>query len=640
MPPFLCNRFLDNLYRLYHSSKMAKQKQATTTTPPATTKAGTGTPIPAFLFGLLAVIASAVALWPVLQNSYISWDDNVYFYENDYLSRPLGTAISHFFSGSLYLGAYTPVTLSVIAIVSKLAGNIEPVHFHTAALVLHLINVFLVFLFTHRLTSGNTTIAFFCAALFGLHPMHVESVAWAAEFKDVLFTSFYLAGLLAWLRATGTQDKATKWLAATCLFFILSLLSKPAAVTFPIVLLLIQWYQRKTATRNQSILIGTMVVLSVIIGIVTIYGQSTYPHMQESHNLLQRFVVAAYAYTHYYVSLVWPTNMSIFYPYPALIGGSLPGIYYLYLLPVAALLFAVWFFRNSAPYITFGIGFFTINILLVLQLLSPGMSAMADHYTYLSYLGLIFTVLMLLNTLIQRATAIKALPRIATGAGLAVLVVFGTIANARVRHWQNDETMATELLRQHPTHYVALNNMGFLLHTQGSYAPAITFCMQAISHKKDYPYPYVNAINAAIALNDINFAASMADSAARFVKPTPDILNSIGYVALLQDRLDDAIASYKKTIAMQPTNRNAYLALAEIYYRKKDYTTEIEILNKGLRHLPDNPILLNYKGYALYTTGRYNEAILMYDKALSLAPDYKAATENRAMCLKAMNAPR
>ncbi len=619
---------------------MAKQKQAQTTTTPAAPKAGTGTPIPAFLFGLLAVIASAVALWPVLQNSYISWDDNVYFYENEYLTRPLGTAISHFFSGSLYLGAYTPVTLSVIAIISKLAGSIEPVHFHTAALLLHLINVFLVFFFTHRLASGNTTIAFFCAALFGIHPMHVESVAWAAEFKDVLFTSFYLAGLLSWLRATDTQGKATKWLVTTCLFFILSLLSKPAAVTFPIVLLLIQWYQRKTLIRSQSILIGIMVVLSVIIGIVTIYGQSTYPHMQESHNVLQRIIVAAYAYTHYYVSLVWPTGMSIFYPYPALVGGSLPGTFYLYLLPVAALLFAAWFSRNSAPYITFGIGFFTINILLVLQLFSPGMSAMADHYTYLSYIGLIFAVIMLLNTLIQRAASVKFLPRIATGAGLAVLVVFGMLTNARVRHWQNDETMAQELLAQYPTNYVALNNMGFVLHSQGQSAPAITYCMQAISQKKDYPYPYVNAINAAIALNDINFAAGLADSAARFVKPTPDILNSIGYVALLQNRLDDAIISYKKTIAMQPANRNAYLALAEIYYRKKEYKTEIEILNKGLQHLPGNPILLNYKGYALYTTGRYNEAILMYDKALSIAPDYKGASENREICLKAMAAPR
>lgn len=619
---------------------MAKHKQAQTTTPPVATNAVSTRQIPAFLFGLLAVIASAVALWPVLQNSYISWDDNVYFFENEYLTRPLGTAISHFFSGSLYLGAYTPVTLSVIAVISKLAGSIEPVHFHTAALLLHLINVFLVFLFTRRLTTGNTTIAFFCAALFGLHPMHVESIAWAAEFKDVLFTSFYLAGLLAWLRATSTQDKATKWLIVTCLFFILSLLSKPAAVTFPIVLLLLQWYQRKTLTRNQSMFIGLMVVLSVIIGIVTIYGQSTYPHMQEAHNLLQRFVVAAYAYTHYYVSLVWPTGMSIFYPYPALVGGNLPGLYYLYLIPAAALLFAAWFFRNSAPYITFGIGFFTINIILVLQLVSPGMSAMADHYTYLSYIGLVFAVLMLLNTLIQRTSSIKVLPRIATGAGLVVLILFGTMTNARVRHWQNDETMAQELLAQYPTNYVALNNMGFVLHSQGQSAPAITYCLQAISQKKDYPYPYVNAINAAIALNDIKFAASVADSAARFVKPTPDILNSIGYVALLQDRLDDAIVSYKKTIAMQPANRNAYLALAEIYYRKKDYTTEINILNKGLQHLPDNPILLNYKGYALYTTGRYNEAILMYDKALSLVPDYKAASENRAMCLQAMNAPR
>ncbi len=619
---------------------MAKNKQAPNSAPPAVTNGSSAPKLPAYLFGLLAVIASAVALWPVLQNSYISWDDNVYFYENDYLTRPLGAAISHFFSGSLYLGAYTPVTLSVLAIISKLAGSIEPGNFHTAALVLHLINVFLVFLFTHRLAARNTTIAFFSAALFGLHPMHVESVAWAAEFKDVLFTSFYLAGLLTWLRATDTQDKATKWLVITCLLFILSLLSKPAAVTFPIVLLLLQWYQQKSATRSQSIAISMMVVLSVIIGVVTIYGQSTYPHMQESHNLLQRFVVAAYAYVHYYISLVWPTGMSIFYPYPALVDGNLSGLYYLYLLPAAALLFVAWFFRKSAPYVTFGIGFFTINILLVLQILSPGMSAMADHYTYLSYLGLIFAVLALLNTLIKRASSVKALPRIATGLGLAVLIVFGTLANTRVRHWQNDETMANELLGQYPSNYVALNNMGFVLHSQGQSAPAITYCMQAISQKKDYPYPYVNAINAAIALSDINFAAGLADSAARFVKPTPDILNSIGYVALLQNRLDDAIVSYKKTIALQPTNRNAYLALAEIYYRKKDYTTEINILNKGLKHLPDNPIMLNYKGYALYTTGRYQDALIIYDKVLSIAPDYKGAAENREQCLKAMNASK
>jgi len=616
---------------------MAKQKQDTKTTTPSPAK-DTSTNYPAFLFGLLAVAVSAFALWPVLQNSYISWDDNAYFYENEYLSRPLGTAIAHFFSGTLYLGAYTPVTLSVIAFIAKLAGGIEPVHFHTAALLLHLVNVFLVFRLTNCLSRSSVIVAFFCAAFFGVHPMHVESVAWAAEFKDLLYTSFYLAGLLTWLRATDTTAKATPWLAAAFVFFLLGLLSKPAAVTFPLVLLLIHWYRQKPLTRNHKLLIAVMTVLSVIIGIVTIYGQTTYAHMQESHTLLQRVVVAAYAYVHYYVSLVWPTGMSIFYPYPSLVSGNLPGVYYLYLIPALALLFAAWHFRKTAPYITFGIAFFTINILLVLQILSPGMSAMADHYTYLSYIGLIFGIIMSINTLLQRATAVKVMPRIATVLALAVLIAFGTLANARVQHWQNDETMANELLGQYPSNYVALNNMGFVLHSQGQSAPAITYCLQAISQKKDYPYPYVNAINAAIALNDINFAASMADSAARFVKPTPDILNSIGYVALMQNRLDDAIVSYKKTIALQPANRNAYLALAEIYYRKKDYTTEINILNKGLKHLPDNPIMLNYKGYALYTTGRYQDALIIYDKVLSIAPDYKGAAENRETCLKAMNA--
>lgn len=589
-----------------------------------------------YVGGLVTLMISAITMWPVLSNSYISWDDNVYLFNNEQLNRPLGAALAHFFSGNFYLGAYTPVTMTLIAVIAKMAGGVDPVYFHGASLFFHLLNVLLVYVLSYGLSKRNVWVAFFVAALFGIHPMHVESVAWAAELKDLLYTCFYLAGMLSYLQYMKATERVNKWLVLTFVLFIMSLLSKPSAVTFPLTILLLHWYKQQKIGKEIWVYVGGMTAMSVGIGIVTIVGQGSYEHMQEVHNLPQRLVIACYAYVQYYAKLVVPSGMSIFYPYPELENGSLPAIYYAYILPSLGIVVAAWKYRKQAPYVTMGVAFFTINILLVLQIVSPGMSVMADHYTYIGYWGLLFGIVVGIAQLLQWGKIAKWASKVASVAGVMIVLQFARIATARVGDWENDERMAKELLAEQPRHYLALNNMGYMLYAQGKAGPAVTYLMESIRLKKDYSYPYVNLINGAVALNDLQLAAQIADSAKKHVQPTPDILNSLGYVALLQENLDTAVKWYTKAKQLAPKNRNAYLALAEIYYRKGDYATEIKILNEGLSHLPDNVVILNYKGYALYKTGRYQEAIVLFDKVLAEAPDYKAASENRDMCVAAM----
>ncbi len=597
----------------------------------------------------LILAACAVALITLLTlisihgNSFINWDDNAYVFENDQIGRPLSVAIKYYFQAHYVLGGYTPVTMSVFTMVFHMAGT-DPAAYHMVSITFHLVNVLLVFWFIYLLSQRKIWVAVIVSLLFGIHPMHVESVAWVAELKDVLYTAFFLAGLICYYkyisaRNIGSPDgkRLFLFLVLTFVLFLLSVLSKPAAVTFPVVLLLLDFYLQRRFDIRVWIEKLPFIAVAVVIGFITLSGQSTYPLMHDSYTIVQRVVFASFAFLEYFWKLILPFDLSIYYPYPKLVNGHTAFLFYLAPFVVLAMFYGVYKTLKHDRFIAFGFLFFFINMVLVLQVISGGMSLIADHYTYMSYIGLFFIIAMVFEKWFNSQDSKLRIYGKYLG---ALIFVFSAMcvyaANNRCGVWKDEDTMAADILAKYPNEAVALNNSGFIMHSHGNSQAAIDLFAKAIAIRPTYAFAYVNLVNAYIAIKDYENAEKTADTALKIIPGNADILNSKGYACLMRQNYPVSIEAYNKAIAINPFGRNSYLGLAECYFEQKDYLSEIKVLDKGLQHIPDNFLLLNYKGYALFLMGKYKEAASCFIAALKEKPDFQPASINLDNCYKAM----
>lgn len=280
--------------------------------------------------GILLLVSFIVYL-PVLHNEFLIWDDIPYIRDN-----PL---IYSFNLGDIFtknvMGNYHPLTILGLAIEYHLFGLSET-GFHLVNLIIHLCNVALV-VYALWLVSGRMEVALVAALLFGIHPLHVESVAWAAEIKDLLYTFFFLGAYIFYLRYVKEEEK--KYYFFSILLFLASLLSKGMAASLPVVLVLTDYFRGRKMNMKIWMEKIPFFVLSVIFGIVSIAAQKAPDIVQDItfFTFPQRIVFASYSFVTYLVRFLAPLQLSAYYPYPSKVNGGIPFSYYLYVLIFLAL---------------------------------------------------------------------------------------------------------------------------------------------------------------------------------------------------------------------------------------------------------------------------------------------------------------
>ena len=283
----------------------------------------------------LIILATAISYSNSLKNGFVAWDDDTHVYANQDIRNLDGQAIRAFFAG-YYLKMYAPVTMASYALDYKI-GGLNPAVYHRANLIIHLFNVALVFYFLYRLT-GQKAVAVISALFFGIHPLHAESVAWISERKDLLYVFFYLCGLIAWI---GRRDgKMPRTCYALALFlFLLSLLSKSAAVTFPLVLLLVDFYRGprsreaagKITLKNHLDKIPFFLPAAAF-GALSLFSQKVIGADLDyvvGYTIPDRLFMGAYAFAFYLIESVFPWKLSALHPMPMKPDGFLPVSYYL-----------------------------------------------------------------------------------------------------------------------------------------------------------------------------------------------------------------------------------------------------------------------------------------------------------------------
>jgi protein O-mannosyl-transferase len=604
------------------------------------------------LFLMAAVVTiTFLSFSPALKNDFTNWDDNTYVFENPHLAKPLSEAIPYFFKSNYFIGNYIPFTMVVYALEYHVAG-LKPHFYHQVNVLIHLVNVLLVFWFIFLLSRKRPWVAALVALLFGIHPLHVESVAWVSELKDLLYTGFFMTGLIFYYRylerklvvptgghAIASDRKAIYRLYVPAfIFFVFSTLSKPAAIVFPLVMLLLDFYTRRRSDKWMWLEKLPFFLASLVFGLVAIQAQQADRLLHDEYSLAQRLFFASHSFLHYMVKLFLPIRLSIFYPYPEYEGGYLPAIYYLAPFVVAALAYGIYRTLQHTRLIAFGVLFFFVNVVLVLQLVSVGEAIMAERYTYVSYIGVFFILAMGIDRLIQ-----GQLSQLARFKPLVMLLLVGFIAtciyatHVRCKVWKNDYTIANDLLEKFPDDRLALNNKGFLLALQKNYTEAIPLLTRATELKKDYAMAYINLMDTHLALQDFEKATAVSDSALKYLPTDYNVLSKKGIILSLQRQYPEAIRFFKQSLTHKKSNIRVYVYMAECYYEMKDYDAAIKVLDTALGYEPNDYILLNNKGYMLFMKRDYAKAIGFFDASLKQKPDYSVATANLRDCQRAMS---
>jgi tetratricopeptide (TPR) repeat protein len=482
-----------------------------------------------------------------------------------------------------------------------------------------------VFFVVWKLSGGRLWTTVVTALFFGIHPMHVESVAWISERKDVLYALFYLLALLAYLRYLGTRRVA--WLVLTWGAFVLSVASKPAAVVLPLTLLAIDFYKRRSF-RDVGVWLekAPFFAISAAMGILTVVAQKAAGAVAapQQWTLAQKFLFAAYGTAMYVVKLFLPFRLSAIYPYPTVEGAPLGPKYYIAFAAVAVLLPLVLFLFRRSRFVWFGLAFFFINIVLVLQFFSVGQAVMADRYTYLPYIGLFFALAWWLDE--RPGPRLLGVPvrQMLAAVFLALAVVSLVHTWRRCDVWQNSGTLWDDAIAKYPGQVVdAYNNRGYYYLAESRYPSALADFNEAIALNPKVARVWVNK-GSVFAEENKNDSAYVCFERAIALKPDyPEALSNRGGIRSRRGDLAGAVADFSRAIELEPTFRDAYNNRALVYFKMGEYEKAVADRRRVVELDPKNP--LNYVqmgsiALALQQLGRTQEAVAAYGEAIGAAP--------------------
>jgi len=573
------------------------------------------------LISLGVVLAGLIVYWPSLSNTFTNWDDPGYVTQNYEIRDWSKSGISHLFH-SYSMGNYHPLTMLSIAWDYHIA-ELKPFVYHRDSMILHILASLAVTIFTW-LICRNLTLTALCGLLFVIHPMHVESVAWVAGRKDVLFGLFYFLALIAYYYyAVSKKNKSPIYILCLVLF-ILSLLSKGVAVTLPVSCLLVDYIIKRPLKINLLIEKIPLFILSVIFGIISIKAQQNAAAIQSTDifPVFDRLFFASYAFLAYIGKLFLPIDLCNFYPYPTQKNGYFPIIWYIYPFMVLALLFIIYRFAGKNRSVLFGFLFYASAIFLLLQLLPVGTAIIADRYSYVAYFGLFF-VLGYFYTEVANGNLKwgKSFHGTVPFFVAAWFIWLGMTTRARCEVWKNTETLWRDAIEKQPGLSSAYNNLGFELYNQNRYDEALPLFTKSIELLPTFVLPYVNRGEiyrsegkSELAMADFNKAISLDPKSA-------DSHLSRAILYCIKQKLDSAGADFALAIQLNPTMAEAYCSRGNYDDMRNQYDSAIADYTKAISLKPDMAAAFENRGEALIKHKSFDAGIADLNTFLQLKPE-------------------
>ncbi|MBI3518378.1 MAG: tetratricopeptide repeat protein [Bacteroidetes bacterium] len=487
------------------------------------------------LYGCLLAVLVLIVYLKLFSAHFISWDDGDVLLNNKDVHQ---FDIKAFFT-NYYVGNYAPISMIGFAIDWALFKGSAFGH-HGMSLLFHIANGFLVYYLSHLVLKDKLK-ALLCAVIFCFHPLQVETVAWVSAKNNLVYSLFFLLGLIQYSKFLIVQQR--KYFIYSLLFFVISVLSKPSAICFPLCLLLLDYLLKEKPTL-QSIIINKIpfIIIAIVLGIATIYTRTEDKFINQNHAyaIHERIGYAGYAILQYVYKFLIPINLSVIYPYPQNKLLSLLIGYGILLL----LFFGCYtLYRANKKILLFGLLFFIVNLLLVLQFIPFGEVLTADRYMYLPILGLSWLI----------ACLIPAKDNYVKISIAAVMLIFGSLTFMRASVWKNSISLYSDIIKKYPHSFVALNSLGAEYMLNKNYDMALRYLNAAINENTDYYKGYYNR----------------------------------GLLFAQTDRMKNALEDFNRAIALKHYSK-AYVGRANVYYTMKDFPKAMQDAEFVLKTEPDN----------------------------------------------------
>lgn len=552
---------------------------------------------------LIICIVTAVTFSPSLENSFINWDDNQYVTENPDIMGVNVHNLKKIFS-SVYVANYQPLTMLSYMIDFQFF-KLNPMAFHTTSLLWHIANSIVVFLLIYSLCGSNFA-SFLTAILFAIHPLRVESVAWVAERKDVMTAFFFFLSLLLYVRYLKIQNRIFYYLGIVS--FIFSLLCKPMAVSLPLVLLLINYLKSGKIEKKDLLNTIPFVAISSIFVIVTLITQNVFTHASAdtvSLSILNRIGIPFYGILFYVFKTIVPFNLSSFYPFPG--NSELPILVIISPLIVVGIVFSFFYFKVRSRILMFGLFYYIITLLPVLQIIPVGNAMVAERYSYIPCIGLLFPIAMYADYLLKEKSNIQKNVKYVLLSALFISVfVFSSLSFVRCSVWKNSLTLWDDVVKKYPVDE--------------------TFYYRGLAYSEQGDFPKaIDDYNKAIEKNPRNALALDARGIACF---------NVG----LYDR---AINDYTEAIRIVPQYATSYSNRATAYAQTGNFTSAIDDFSAALRNCSEG-VFASYcysnRGLAYSHTGDFKKAITDFSEAIKINPGYYPQVYYyRSIAYKAIN---
>lgn len=573
-----------------------------------------------FLLFPLTIFISYALIW---QNGLV-WDDDPYILLNEAVKNfQLNALLTDF-----HVGNYHPLTMLTLAVEYWLVQD-KPWLYHLNNLLLHSFNTGMVYVLIHKLFK-NTYTALITALLFALHPLHVESVAWAAERKDVLYTAFLLLSFYYYLVYRDSQ-KALHYLLSLGLF-ILSCFSKGMAVVLPAILIMTDWFLLDHRLVFQKLLqkIPFFIVTLIFAYIATTAqkdaGADASAVISAAYNGFERLRIVAYSFLFYWVKTIWPSNLLPFYPYPQKPGGQLPAIYNMALVGVLVFAMLVYWFGRNRKWLWWAVSFFIIAISTVIQILPVGSAIVADRYYYLSSIGPLFLMAKALEILSKKNIIFKY-------AGPALCVLFGLLTFFQVPHWKNGYTLFKPAEKVYPEDAMVISNIGWYHLGQKDYKTAKEYLMRADNNGfknadvcRTIGSMFIDEGQSELAIPYLQRAYEYLPKKSRTDWLMALALSKLG-------RNTEAIPYAERALAEEPQNLEYSNTMASIYTQAKMPEKAKVLYDKLLVTNPGDPDAKLNQAYNMKLAGDVNGEINALKDLIIQYPEYIPAYRNIGVSL-------
>jgi tetratricopeptide (TPR) repeat protein len=544
---------------------------------------------------LFLILSTLIAYWQLQHHDFINFDDEVYVVKNYHVQDGISIKSIKWAFTAYSASNWHPLTWLSHMLDYQLYG-LKPAGHHLTSRFLHIINVLLLFVVFIKATN-NIWQSSLIAALFAIHPVHVESVAWVAERKDLLSTFFWL--LTLWFYIKYVEHRSIYRYFPVLLFFAFGLMSKPMVVTLPCVLLLLDYWPLNRfrasdfipyLTSRQHLSLFSLIIekiplfiLSAISCVITFYAQK-YGGAVASLDFIPykiRISNAIISYINYLINMFWPFNLGVFYPYPEYFP-------FWKIMVSLLILISITFFSiklKQKPFFLVGWLWYLGTMVPVIGIIQVGSQSMADRYTYIPSIGISIIIAWGVPEIFSKFRYKRPFLLALTSVFLFLLMILTWI---QVSYWKNSISLFKHTIRVTEKNYTAYNSLGVALASQDKFDDAILNYKHALCIKPDYTSALNNLGNA---LENKGHYDEAIKHYLKVIEIDPNYVGAylnIGNIMQKEDRFDEAISNYKKALSIEPEYIDAYHNLGVAFYRKGDFSEAINCLQEALRINPNN----------------------------------------------------